>query len=68
MITEHCIVLAYIDPGTGALLLQTLIAGVIGVVYYFRAVFKKFWGWLFHRGQQHTDDESDSSKHEGGAE
>jgi hypothetical protein len=28
--------LAYTDPGSGALLLQTLIAGFTGLVFYFR--------------------------------
>jgi hypothetical protein len=28
--------LAYIDPGTGSMLLQVIIAGAVGVVAYFR--------------------------------
>jgi len=38
-------VFAYIDPGSGALVWQALVAGVIGAGYYFR----KFFGRLFHR-------------------
>ena len=38
-------ILAYIDPGSGALLLQALIAGAVGAGVYFRraiaAIFKR---------------------------
>jgi hypothetical protein len=61
MIAENTMLLAYIDPGTGALLLQTLIAGVIGVLFYFRSVLKKIGGWLRGRGWKREDDENDSS-------
>lgn len=67
MIIEHSIMLAYIDPGTGALLLQTLIAGFLGLMFYFRAVLKKFISMLFRRGQKNDDDDKDLPKHKGGA-
>lgn len=35
---------AYADPGTGALLWQVLVAGVIGVLYYIRKIAKFFRG------------------------
>lgn len=30
---------AYIDPGTGSLLVQILISGVVGMLFYFRRFF-----------------------------
>ena len=33
---------AYTDPGSGALLLQTLIAGFTGLVFYFRRFLMRF--------------------------
>ena len=34
---------AYIDPGSGSLLLQMLVAGVIGAVFRFRTAIAAFW-------------------------
>jgi hypothetical protein len=34
-------VLAYVDPGTGSMLLQLLIAGIAGALFYFRKFFAK---------------------------
>ncbi len=34
--------LAYVDPGTGALLWQLLMAGFVGLAFYFRTIFR----WL----------------------
>jgi hypothetical protein len=39
MSTELQIVLAYIDPGMGALLYQAALASLLGVVFYWR----KLW-------------------------
>jgi hypothetical protein len=39
--------LAYIDPGTGSMLLQVIIAGVVGIVVYFR----KFILGIFRKRQ-----------------
>ena len=33
---------AYMDPGTGALIWQTLLAAGIGATFYFRRVFRWF--------------------------
>jgi hypothetical protein len=41
-------IIAYIDPGSGALLMQTIIAAVVGSSLYFR---KKIAG-LFRRGAE----------------
>lgn len=38
-------ILAYIDPGSGALVWQAIVAGLVGVSYYFR----KYFGRLFHK-------------------
>ncbi len=40
--------LAYIDPGSGSLLLQMLLAGVLGAAAYFRTAIFGFFG-LFKR-------------------
>ena len=42
--------LAYIDPGSGALLLQTIAAGAVGALVIFRNVFAALTSRLFgHR-------------------
>ena len=33
---------AYVDPGSGALIWQTLLAAVVGSAFYFR----RFFGWV----------------------
>lgn len=38
--------LAYIDPGTGALVLQFLAAVALGAVYYFRKFIYKLKKWI----------------------
>ena len=38
--------LAYIDPGLGGLLVQSLIAGCLTVVYFFRNTVSKMFGWV----------------------
>jgi hypothetical protein len=35
--------LAYIDPGSGTLLIQVLIAGAVAVPFFFRRVFTEGW-------------------------
>jgi hypothetical protein len=41
---------AYLDPGAGSLLIQALIAGLIGCSFYFRqfvvAPVRAVWRWL----------------------
>jgi hypothetical protein len=44
-------VYAYVDPGTGSLVWQTLAAGLVGVLFYLR----KLWSLLRIRGK---DDKS----------
>jgi hypothetical protein len=38
------VILAYIDPGSGALVWQAIVAGLVGVSYYFRKYFARFFG------------------------
>ena len=37
---------AYIDPGTGSLILQFVIAGVLGVVFFFRQTAARFMSFF----------------------
>lgn len=53
------ITLGYIDPGSGAMLLQWLIAGIAGVGFYFRRVIGKLFRRLFGKGDK-TDDQEDT--------
>ena len=41
--------LAYIDPGSGTLLIQVLIAGAVAVPFFFRRVITE--GWRRVRGE-----------------
>ena len=36
-------VLAYIDPGSGALIWQAIVAGLVGAGFYFRRFFGRFF-------------------------
>ncbi|MDQ4035368.1 MAG: hypothetical protein M3153_05500 [Chloroflexota bacterium] len=36
--------LAYIDPGSGSMLLQVLLAGALAVPFFFRRVIGDAWG------------------------
>ena len=40
--------MAYIDPGAGGILLQVIIAGILGVGYFFRSTTQKILG-IFRR-------------------
>jgi ABC-type thiamine transport system substrate-binding protein len=42
---------AYTDPGSGLLLWQILVAGAVGLLFYFR----KFKSKLFRRKDEHQD-------------
>jgi len=41
--------LAYIDPGAGAILLQTIIAAALGVLIFFRDTVKRVFRVIFSR-------------------
>ena len=36
---------AYIDPGTGSIILQVVIGGVLGVSYFMRTKIKRLLSW-----------------------
>jgi hypothetical protein len=36
----------YIDPGTGSMVLQVLIAGVVGVIAFFRGTIARAFNWI----------------------
>lgn len=46
---------AYIDPGTGSMIIQVVIAAVVGGA----AAVGAFWRRLFHRRRDSDDDRSD---------
>jgi hypothetical protein len=48
--------LAYIDPGSGSMLLQVLLAGVLAVPFFFRRVISD--GWHRIRGNRGAQGES----------
>lgn len=48
-------VLLYIDPGSGSFLVQVIIAGVLGVAFFFRNIklaVKAFFANLFRKKQK----------------
>ena len=51
--------LGYIDPGAGTIILQTLIAAVLGVAIFFRDTVKRVFWIVF--GKRGSEDESDES-------
>lgn len=46
-------ILAYIDPGSGALILQLLVAAFVGAGIYFRRAIKRILGFF----KKKTDDQ-----------
>lgn len=46
---------AYVDPGSGTLLIQMLIAGAVGVTFYFRKALLKVTSLFTHRNEQKPD-------------
>ena len=46
------VVLGYIDPGSGAMLLQWIIAGIAGVGFYFRRFIGKLVRRLFRKNDK----------------
>ena len=50
---------AYIDPGTGSMLLQMLGAGIAGAIFYFREFRMKFLSLFTRRETPAAEDGSD---------
>ena len=45
---------AYIDPGSGALIWQALVAGCIGLLFYIRSIARTVRSWIDHLKQKAT--------------
>lgn len=43
---KNILMIAYIDPGLGGLVVQSLIAGCLTVIYFFRNSFAKLFGFV----------------------
>jgi hypothetical protein len=52
---------AYIDPGTGSMLLQIIGAGIAGAIFYFRELRMKFLSLFTRRGATAAEDGADAS-------
>ena len=50
--------LAYIDPGSGSMLLQVILAGVLAIPFFFRRVVADAW----HRVRGNGDDVADAGR------
>jgi hypothetical protein len=50
--------LAYIDPGSGSMLLQVILAGLLAVPFFFRRTVADVW----HRVRGNGDDVADARK------
>jgi hypothetical protein len=53
--------LAYIDPGSGSMLLQVLLAGVLAVPFFFRRAISGGWRRMRGDGSNHSPSDEDSS-------
>jgi len=51
---------AYIDPGTGSMLLQVIGAGIAGAIFYFRELRIKFMSMFSRRQPPATDGSAES--------
>ena len=51
----HIYLLAYIDPGSGTLLVQMLIAGLIGATAFFRQAIFGFFGFFKKKPKDDAD-------------
>jgi hypothetical protein len=49
---------AYLDPGTGSLIIQLLIGGVVGILVIFRTSFTSLLYFFGLRKRTETDDDS----------
>ena len=54
--------LAYIDPGTGSMILQLLAAAVAGSLFYVRRWRDLFMGWFFRRRNTERDNDSSAKR------
>lgn len=54
-------IFGYIDPGAGTIILQTVIAAVLGVVIFFRDNVKRVFLYLFGKRNPKPDEGEDDS-------
>ncbi len=52
-------IIAYLDPGAGSILLQAVVAGVLGGVFVIKLFWKRLWG--FFRGGQKDESDTESA-------
>ena len=50
---------AYLDPGTGSLIFQTVVAAVAAVAYGLRSYWSRIRMFFGRSGSQHSDDPAD---------
>lgn len=50
---------AYLDPGTGSILLQAVLAGVAGLLAVFKIYWSKITAWMKRGSQRKTDNGAD---------
>lgn len=53
--------LAYIDPGSGSMLIQVILAGVLAVPFFFRRTIGDAWRRMRGDGSNHATRDEDSS-------
>jgi hypothetical protein len=52
--------MAYIDPGTGSMIVQALIAGLLGAMFVIRKWIREFLTRLFGSGKKKGQDRGDA--------
>lgn len=52
------LVLAYIDPGAGSILIQAILAGALAVPFFLRTQIQSVWGRLRRRGESESSQRS----------
>ena len=60
------LILGYIDPGSGSMLLQVILAGVLAVPFFFRRVIADAWHRV--RGSDRTDTAAERIRSDGSDE
>jgi hypothetical protein len=57
-------VLLYIDPGSGSYLVQAIIAGVLGALFYFKGLWLRFKGLFKGPGRRNNKENPQGSDKE----
>jgi hypothetical protein len=58
----HYSPLLYLDPGSGSILIQVLVAALLGLAVVIRAYWSKIKGWLGIKSKpEEDDDESENN-------